>query len=101
MISESCRLQFDSSIRFNDVRETLALALLTCESLHGVSKVALDADYHTDEGRLLVEIGLNNKVGEHLALVLIHLARAEFGEDGFALSRIRVDRGATVSGGTV
>lgn len=98
MINESCRLQFDSSIRFEDVRETLALALLTCESLHGAAKVALDADYHVDEARSLIEIGMNNTVGGHLALVFIHLARVEFGEESFALSRIRVDQRSAVSG---
>lgn len=99
MTSQSYRFQFDPSVQFSDVRESLALALLTCESLHGAAKLSLLAEYHVDETRGFVEIGLSSRVGAHLALVFLHLARTEFGNESFTLSRICVDQAATVSGG--
>lgn len=81
-------------IPFPDVLETLDLAFIAVESLHGAERTRLDARYESDSGRLMLAIDAGTPVGQALNQIFTGFARREFGEHAFKIERVeRLDRG--------
>lgn len=81
------RYAFDSSVHFPAVVATLDLAILAIESLRGESRARLDARFTADSDRRAIVLDATTEVGQELNQVFVGLARREFGEKAFAVTR--------------
>ena len=82
------RYQLTDGVPFQDVQETLLLAVLATESLHGCSQVRLDASFCLDEDRRACVIDAGTPVGRDLARIFTGFLRREFGEEAFRVERL-------------
>ncbi len=87
MKTEVLRYTFASSICMREVEETLLLAVLAVESLHGESIVRLDASYSVDAPRRCCVIDGSTEVGRALSRVFTGFVTREFGGDAFGIHR--------------
>ena len=88
MHAEIYRYQFDSSVQATDLEESLLLALLAVESLHGESQVRLNASHFFDFDQRTCVIDAGSDVGRDLNLLFIGFLRREFGGDTFQVHRV-------------
>jgi hypothetical protein len=88
MNREVYRYVFVDSVLLEDVEATLNLALLGVQSLHGESRVRLDARYVFDAEKRAFVIDASTAVGESLNQLFIGYVRQEFGEDAFRVERV-------------
>lgn len=82
------RYQLGDTAPFLDVQETLFLAVLATESLHGGSQVRLDASFCLDEDQRSCVIDGGTQVGQDLARIFTGFLRREFGESAFRVGRL-------------
>lgn len=82
------RYHLGIKIPFQDAQETLFLAVLATESLHGTSQVRLDASFCLDEDRRSCVIDACTRVGRDLARIFTGFLRREFGEGAFRVERL-------------
>jgi hypothetical protein len=82
------RYQLKDGVPLQDVQETLFLAVLATESLHGGSQVRLDAAFCLDEERRSCVIDADTQVGQDLARIFTGFLRREFGEQAFRVERL-------------
>lgn len=87
MKTEVLRYTFASSVCMREVEETLLLAVLAVESLHGESTVRLDASYSVDASRRTCVIDGSTEVGRALSRVFTGFVTREFGGDAFGIHR--------------
>jgi len=88
MPREIYKYQFSEGVSLRDVEETLLLAVLAAESLHGQSRVRLDAGYCLEERKRVCVIDATTDVGRDISSIFTGLATREFGEDSFQVERI-------------
>jgi hypothetical protein len=88
MPNEIYRYQFTEGVSLRDVEETLLLAVLAAESLHGQSRVRLDAGYCLEESKRTCVIDAATDVGRDINRIFTGFAIGEFGEDAFHVERI-------------
>ncbi len=88
MSAEIYRYQFTSGVPARDIEETLHLAILAAECLHGQSRVRLDASYCMDAGKRACVIDAGTDVGRDIVRIFTGFAIKEFGEDAFKVERI-------------
>ncbi len=81
------RYTFKTTIPAGDVEETLLLAVLAAEGLHGQSRVRLEAAYDFDHERHACVIDCGSDVGRDICRVFTGYAIRELGEDAFRVSR--------------
>jgi hypothetical protein len=81
------RYTFRDEIKISDVKESLLLAAMAAESLHGRSRVHLDASFHLDEAGRTCVIDAGTEVGQDIAGIFTGYLTREFGEDAFQLER--------------
>lgn len=79
-----------------DVRETLTLAVMAIECLHGRSRVQLDAFFTLDEGSRTCVVDAGTDVGRDIAGVFTGYLTNTFGERAFTVER-RTDRAVKAS----
>ncbi len=91
MAVQAYRYTFNESVSFFDVLALLDEAIVNTESIHGTDLVRLDARFAEDSARGALVIDATSPVGRTLNQLLVGLARREFGETGFAVSRCRSD----------
>lgn len=84
------RYTFSSSIPALDIEETLQLAVLSAESLHGQSRVRLDASYCMDTEKHSCVIDAGTDVGRDIVRLFTGFAIKEFGEEAFRV--VSIDR---------
>lgn len=87
MNGEVYRYQFTAECPVRDVEETLHLAVLAAECLHGQSRVRLDASYCMDADKRACVIDGGTSVGRDIVRIFTGFAIREFGEDGFKVRR--------------
>ena len=87
------RYQFGAECPAREVEETLHLAVLAVECLHGQSRVRLDASYCMDAEKRACVIDAGTDVGRDIVRIFTGLAIREFGEDAVRVRR--VERAAT------
>ena len=87
MTTETYEYKFGRSISMQSVEETLLLAVIAAEALHGRSSVNLDADFVLSEKRRRCSVNGSNQVGRDIARIFTGLLTAEIGETGFQIER--------------
>lgn len=93
MAREIIRYSFAQAVAPREIEETLLLAVLAAECLHGVSRVRLDASYWLDGPSRRCVVDASRAVGRTLNRLFTGLAAKEFGEGAFSVER--VDSGHT------
>jgi hypothetical protein len=88
MMTPSYRYTFAADIPLMEVQETLLLALLAGEALHGAAQRQLDAAYRLDlPGRACV-IAADTPFGRNFNKLFTNFLRCEFGANAFRVERI-------------
>jgi hypothetical protein len=82
------RYQFEKGVAMQEVEESLLLAILAAECLHGESRVRLDASYSLSEGKRAAVIDASTQVGQDICRIFTGFAIREFGEDAFQVERL-------------
>jgi hypothetical protein len=82
------RYNFSDDVPFRDVEESLLLAVLATESLHGRSLVRLDASFCLDEKKRAYVVDAGTEVGRHIARIFTGFLTREFGEEAFKGERV-------------
>jgi hypothetical protein len=80
--------RFRARLKMADVKETLLLAAMAAESLHGRSGVHLDGSFHLDEGARTCTIDASTEVGQDIARIFTGYLTKEFGEGAFHVARL-------------
>lgn len=88
MTKEIYRYTFGQSARMQDVEEALLLAVLAVESLHGQSRVRMDASYCVDAEKRVAVIDASTSVGRDICRIFTGFALREFGEAAVKVRRI-------------
>lgn len=88
MTCELYRYRFSEGVPLRDLEQTLLLAVLAAESLHGQSRVRLDAAYCLEPVKRACVIDAGTDVGRDINRVFTGFAIREFGEDAFQVERI-------------
>ncbi|MCL4199308.1 MAG: hypothetical protein KJZ69_17595 [Phycisphaerales bacterium] len=85
------RYQFNEPTSFLSVLALLDEAITNAESIHGTERVRLDARFAEDTARGVLVIDATTEVGQTLNQLFVGLARREFGDAAFTISRCRSD----------
>lgn len=88
MNRELYRYNFDSKVPIRDVEESLLLAVLAAESLHGRSLVRLDASFCLDSHKHSCVVDAATDVGRAIARIFTGFLTREFGEEAFKVERV-------------
>ena len=88
MSKEVYSYRFNRDCPAREVEETLHLAVIAVESLHGQSRVRLDASYCMDSEQCGCVIDASTEVGRHIVRIFTGFAIREFGEEAFKVSRV-------------
>ncbi len=95
MEREVYRYTLDKQVSMRDAEETLLLALLGTESIHGAAQTRLDVAHSVDEaGRAFVIDGAT-AVGQDLNRLFTGFLMREFGQDSFRVQRFTELQGVT------
>lgn len=89
MALQAYRYEFHEAISFFDVLAILDHAIVNAESIHGTERVRLDARFAEDTARGVLVIDATTEVGQTLNQLFVGLARREFGDSAFTISRCR------------
>jgi hypothetical protein len=88
MNQEIYQYRFADHISIQDIEETLMLAVIATEALHGRTRVNLDAEFHLDKKKRTCEVSTGTDVGKDIARLFAGFLTREFGEDAFEVKRI-------------
>ena len=88
MNRELYRYNFDSKVPIRDVEESLLLAVIAAESLHGRSLVRLDASFRFDTQKRSCVVDAATDVGLAIARIFTGFLIREFGEEAFKVERV-------------
>ena len=91
MNRELYRYNFNAKVPLRDVEESLLLAVLATESLHGRALVRLDASFCLDTGRRSCVVDAATEVGRAIARIFTGFLTREFGEEAFKVERIAAE----------
>lgn len=83
------RLVFLKPLDMEAVEETLLLAILAVECLHGESAVRLDVGYAINKIDRMVVLDASNDTSRAVARVFLGFCTHEFGEDSFAVAPLK------------
>jgi len=81
------RYVFKRHLDINDVQDTLTLAILGAENLHGRSRLRLGGWWRLDRQRRTCLIDASTPVGEDIAKLFTGYLGKEFGETAFTVRR--------------
>ena len=88
MNREIYRYNFNTKVPFRDVEESLLLAVLAAESLHGHALVRLDASFCLDSKKRSCVVDAATDVGRAIARIFTGFLSREFGEEAFKVERV-------------
>jgi hypothetical protein len=74
-------------VDIDDVQDTLTLAVLGAENLHGRARVRLDGWWRLDRQRRQCVIDASTTVGQDIARLFAGFLTQEFGERAFSVQR--------------
>jgi len=87
MSREAYRYTFEDDVSMKEVGNSLSLAALAAEGIHGRVRITLDASFRLDgESRVCVIDG-TTAVGQSIAAVFTEFLAREFGEDACKVKR--------------
>lgn len=81
------KYSFSGSVPMDDVEDSLMLAALAAEGLHGRSAVMLDAAFCLDKRRRTCLIDAETQIGRDIALIFARYMAKGFGEQAFRVDR--------------
>jgi hypothetical protein len=96
--AEIYRYQFNKGVPMVEVEESLHLAILAAECLHGEAHVRLDAGYSISAEKRALVVDAGTQVGHDICRVFTGFAIKEFGEDAFQVERILRNRENAAAG---
>lgn len=82
------RYTFAADVPLDEVELTLRLAVLATESLHGETRVRLDAGHTFNPDRRVCEIDADTRVGRDLNRLFAGFARREYGDAAVRVERL-------------
>lgn len=82
------RYEFLPVVPIGEVEQTLLLAIIATESLHGESQARLDIAHAFDPDRRTCVIDASTAVGRDLNRLFTGLVSREFGPDSFRVERV-------------
>ncbi len=88
MSKEVYRYSFGKDVPLDDAEESLLLAVLAVECLHGQARVRLDAGYFFDKKQRACVVDASTAVGQDINKVFTGFCIREFGEDSFRVERV-------------
>ena len=88
MAKDVYRYVFDEGVPVEDAEESLLLAVLATECLHGESRVRLDAGYFFDKVKRACVVDATTDVGRDICRIFTGFVSREFGEDSFRVERV-------------
>ena len=88
MTREIQRYAFTPSVPPDEIENTLLLAVMAAEGLHGQSRVRLDATYCFDAAKHACVIDAGSDVGRDICRMFTGFAIREFGEAAFSVCRV-------------
>ena len=88
MQSETYRYRFDESIPINEVRESLLLAVLAVEGIHGRCAVRLAGPFNFDRKKSACVIDGSTEIGQHVAGIFTGFLQKQFGDAAFQVERL-------------
>ena len=88
MNRELYRYKFDTRVPIRDVEESLLLAVLAAESLHGRSLVRLDASFCLNTRKRSCVVDSATEIGRAIARIFTGFLTREFGEEAFKVERV-------------
>lgn len=83
MSTQTYRYQFGPEVAMDHVQETLLLATMAAEGLHGRSRVQLEAAFQCDARERTAEVEAVSEVGQAIARIFTALLAATIGEPAF------------------
>ncbi len=81
------RYEFGADVPLGDVEESLLLAVLAVESLHGRARVHLDASFRLDETTRTCVIDAGTEISRAIARIFTGFLTREFGERAFRIEK--------------
>ena len=78
---------FDTSIPFQRLEDTFALALLAVESLHEKSRARMDIRFNLDRLNRICVIDASTEAGRDLSRIFFGFADVEYGPDAIWIKR--------------
>lgn len=88
MNREIYRYTFGPDVPADEIEDTLHLAVLAAECLHGQSRVRLDASYCMDTDKRACVIDATSDVGRDISRMFTGFAIREYGERSFSVRRV-------------
>ena len=85
--TESITLTLSSDVPFENAQDTLQLAVMAAQSLHGAERVELEAPALLDAVSNSVTIGSDTDVGRTLATIFLGYIRREYGASAARVNR--------------
>ena len=82
------RYKFSADLNFTEAEDSLLLAALAAEGLHGRSQVRLDASFCTSREKGSCVIDARTEVGRSIAKIFTGFLTREFGDEAFQVERI-------------
>lgn len=98
MNREIYKYEFSPNLPIQEVERSLALSVLTTESLHGRSQVRMDASFFVDKERHACIVDAETQVGRDIARIFTGYLTREFGEAAFKVKRLSKDVASKLSG---
>lgn len=81
------RITFRRHVDLDDVQDSLTLAILGAENLHGRARVRLDGWWRLDRQRRQCVIDASTAVGQDIARLFAGFLAQEFGQRAFTVER--------------
>ena len=85
------RYRFDRKVPPRDVEESLLLAVLAAEGLHGTARVEMDAACRIDKDTGHCVVDATTPVGRDIARIFTGYLIHEFGRESFAIDALESD----------
>jgi site-specific DNA-adenine methylase len=87
MTEDHYEFEFNKSADMAKVENSLLMAVIAAEGIHGRSKVNLDARFNTSLDDRRSQVNADNSVGEDIAKVFTEFLNLEIGEYSFRISK--------------
>lgn len=91
MSAQTYRYEIEEGVPFEEVAQSLALAVLGAECLLGESRVRLEAEFSVDEEMRCCTVNVGRESGRQIARLLTGFLVKQFGEGAFQITRGETD----------
>jgi hypothetical protein len=92
MTTKTYEFRLAATVSVQEACDTLRLAVLAAEAVHGESDVAIDGGHHLDAASRTCRITADTPVGRDLLRLFAAFLRREFGPGAFRVLRVGPSR---------